>query len=118
MSTPLRIGEGSSICVDPHDDGVWVSDDVAGAITRLDARTGAIVATTQVGGAPADGARGPDGLEWIPLQKTGEVVRIDPATNAVVDRIRLGGNAFVVRSAFGDMWVDDFSGSTLERLHE
>ena len=58
--------------------------------------------------------RGPDGLEWIPNQD-GTVSLIDPATNAVVDTVRPGGLTFVVRSAFGSLWVDDFNGNTLAR---
>jgi YVTN family beta-propeller protein len=59
--------------------------------------------------------RGPDGLEWIPNQRSGTVSLIDPAANSVVGTIRTGGLPFVVRSGFGSMWVDNFKGHTLSR---
>ena len=115
--TTVHIGHGSELCVDVHDDGVWVSDDVAGTVTRIDPKTYAIVATTKVGRGPADGARGPDGLEWIPNLTDGTISRIDPATNDVVDTVSVGPSPFVVRSAFGDMWVGEFQGTQLWRIH-
>ena len=115
-STTVHIGHGSELCVDAHDDGVWISEDVAGTVTRIDPKTYAIVATTKVGKGPADGARGPDGLEWIPNTTDGTISRIDPATNEVVDTITVGPTPFVVRSAFGDIWVGEFQGSQLWRI--
>jgi len=96
--TPVHVGNGGEVCVDPHDDGVWVSDNVANSVTRVDPASGRVVATVKVGTAPADGARGPDGLEWIPNQGSSSITRIDPATNAVVDTVPVGPVPFVVRS--------------------
>src|SRR5206468_2865312 len=72
--------------------------------------SGVIVATTKVGTSPSDGVRGPDGLKWIRNDGEGSFWRIDPATNAVVDTISVGPHQFVVRSAFGDIWVGEFQG--------
>ena len=72
------------------------------------------VAGSQVCTAPADGVRGPDGLEWIPNQD-GTVTLIDPASNKVVDTVHSRGVTFVVRNGFGSVWVDDFNGTTLAR---
>ena len=66
----------------------------------------------RVGKAPADGVRGPDGLEWIPNQGDGTVSLIDPASNRVVGSVHPGGLPFVARTGFGSMWVDDFTGRT------
>src|SRR5436309_13551143 len=71
-----------------------VSDNNARSVTRLDATTGVIVATTKVGTSPSDGVRGPDGLEWIRNDGEGTIWRIDPATNAVVDTISVGPHPF------------------------
>ena len=37
-------------------------------------------------------------------------------TNTVVDTVRVGPHPFVVRNAFGDLWVGEFQGSRLWRL--
>ena len=42
--------------------------------------------------------------------------RIDPTTGMVVSTVRVGGTPFVARTAFGDVWVDDFKGTTETRL--
>jgi len=47
----------------------------------------------------------------------GSVSRIDPASGKVVDTIATGGNPFVIRAGFGDVWTADFGGTTLIRLH-
>ena len=86
-------------------------------MSRIDPATNTVVATTKVGACPSDGARGPDGLEWIPNLRDGTISRIDPATNTVVDTFPVTGSPFVVRSAFGDMWVDDFQGQQEWRIH-
>jgi YVTN family beta-propeller protein len=90
---------------------------IAGTVTRIDPKTNAIVATTKVGAGPSDGARGPDGLEWIPNNGDGTISRIDPATDKVVDTITVGPSPFVLRTAFGDVWVGEFNGSQLWRIH-
>ena len=67
-------------------------------------------------GSPSDGVRGPDGNEWIPNMADGTISVIDPKTNAVVDTVKVGGSPFVVRSAFGSIWVGDFQGFLLRRI--
>ena len=61
--TPVRIGKASSVCVDPHDDGVWVSNEADGSVSKVDPETNKVVGNVKAGAAPADGVRGPDGLE-------------------------------------------------------
>ena len=112
--TGITIGKNGSVCVDPHDDGVWVSNEANGSVSKVDPATNKVVANVKAGSAPADGVRGPDGLEWIPNQD-GTVTLIDPASNKVVDTLRPGGLTFVVRNGFGSLWVDDFTGTTLSR---
>jgi YVTN family beta-propeller protein len=114
--TPITIGKGGSVCVDVHDDGVWVSNEVDGSVSRVDPATNRVVANVRVGPAPADGVRGPDGLEWIPNQGDGTVSLLDPASNTVVATVHSGGLPFVVRVGFGSLWVDDFTGRTLSRF--
>ena len=69
----MHVGKGDELCVDPHDDGVWVSNGVDNSVSRIDPETNTVAATTAVGAAPADGVRGPDGLEWIPNRTDGTI---------------------------------------------
>src|SRR5258706_247131 len=78
--TTVTVGHFSELCVDPHADGVWVSDEAGNTVTRIDPATNAVVAVIPVGTGPADGARGPDGREWIP-NGDGTISVIDPTTN-------------------------------------
>jgi hypothetical protein len=75
-----------------------------------------VVATIPVGNRPADGTRGPDGLEWIPNLGDGTITRIDPATDKVVDTLSGPGHPFVMRTAFGSVWVGDFQGTQVWRF--
>ena len=111
----ITIGKEGPLSVDVHADGVFVSNLNDASVTKLDPATNSIVGTVTVGKSPADGKRGPDGLEWIPNQGDGTVSLIDPATNEVVNTLQVGGLPFVVRRGFGSMWVDDFKGRTLAR---
>jgi streptogramin lyase len=115
VATKLEVGNDSELCIDAHDDGIWISDDTVGTVTHLDL-SGKIVATIKVGTRPADGTRGPDGLEWIPNLGDGTITRIDPATDKVVDTIQGPSGPFVARTAFGSVWVGDFKGSQLWRV--
>ena len=42
---------------------------------------------------------------------------VDPATNTVVDTVKVGPLPFVARRGFGDMWVSNFGGFAVWRLH-
>ena len=86
-------------------------------LAHIDPKTNKVVATVKVGDRPADGTRGPDGLEWIPNQGDGTISRIDPKTDRVVSTVHVGGHPFVARTAFGDVWVDYFKGVHELRLH-
>jgi virginiamycin B lyase len=91
-----------------------VSNEKDGSVSKVNPETNKVVANLKAGAAPADGVRGPDGLEWIP-NEDGTVTLIDPTADKVVDTIHPGGITFVVRDGFGSLWVDDFTGSTLAR---
>ena len=115
--TPVHVGQGGSTCLVAQDDAVWVSNDNSGTVTRIDPATNQIAAVIRVGNGPADGAVGPDGLVWVPNLRDGTVSRIDPADNLVVDTIPVVAGPFVLRSAYGDVWIGDFAGTTVWRLH-
>lgn len=73
-------------------DTIWVTRHHAGSISRIDAKTGAILGTQVVG---ASGQNGPQrlaqaaGSVWVDESNTSEVIRLDPATGNVVARIHV-----------------------------
>jgi DNA-binding beta-propeller fold protein YncE len=42
---------------------------------------------------------------------------IDPATNTVTDTVGAGEHPFVLRQAFGDLWVTSFLWDDVWRIH-
>jgi streptogramin lyase len=93
---------------------VWVatSED---SVVRIDPDTNHVVATLAVEGVPVEGAAAPDGLLWIPSKKSNTVTRIDPRHNRVVGVLPAGPGAYVVRRAFGSMWVTSYAGTDVRR---
>jgi DNA-binding beta-propeller fold protein YncE len=117
VSQTIRVGHASELCVDPNADGVWVVENLDDSVTVLDPGTYAPLRTIALPARPTDAFRGPDGYEWVASRVAGTVTRIDPASGTIVDSIATGGNPFVIRAGFGDVWTADFGGSSLWRLH-
>lgn len=71
-------------------DDLWVVNHgdpdatVRSSLTRLDARTGRVTATTDLPGHHAGGPLLAAGQVWITMTQEGTVVRVDPATGRVV----------------------------------
>lgn len=84
-------------------DAVWIvrKDSVA----RLDPQTNRVVATVSIPGGLGDPDTAPDGTVWVPNRTAGTVAVIDPATNTVVRTLPAGTSPFVIKQAFGSMWV-------------
>jgi uncharacterized lipoprotein NlpE involved in copper resistance len=88
-------------------DRVWVADGAQGRVLGLDARTGKVVATTDVGPGRFDviapGADQPiavtaDGV-WVATAQG--LVRLDPATGALAEQVQLGAIEGVVAGPTG-----------------
>jgi hypothetical protein len=83
------LGNPNAIAI--HGDAVWVTRHRGGAVDRLQAKTGKVMAEVDVGPA---GASGPQGVAaganavWVGIPNIKSVVRIDPTTNAVVATIK------------------------------
>ena len=45
-----------------------MSNEKNGSVSKVNPETNKVVVNLKAGAAPADGVRGPDGLEWIPNQ--------------------------------------------------
>lgn len=87
-----------------------------GSALRIDPKTNRVVTRLPVGRDPGDGAIDDAGRVWIPNKGDGTVSRIDPATDAVAETVPVGGTPFVTIAAFGDVWVPDYAGATIDRL--
>jgi virginiamycin B lyase len=97
---------------------VWVA--AFGALVRLDAATGAVVARIPVDGRPWGVATG-EGAVWVGNLTNGTVARVDPATNTVVWRVTLNvglgeASPVGVAAGAGSVWAADNSSDLVWRL--
>ncbi|KAK0358049.1 hypothetical protein LTR94_036920, partial [Friedmanniomyces endolithicus] len=83
-------------------DTLWVADCEKRALTRIDARTAAVVATIPTGVANPAGEQNVvagAGSIWIASDDKGAVSRIDPATNAIIATVKVAPGTWYL--AFG-----------------
>ena len=90
------------VAVDRSD--VWIVDELASTVSRIDTKTGAPVQTIEVPGAIDDVAAGL-GSVWVLDGAAGTVTRIDPGTGEAADPIGVGPGASTIRLGFGAAWV-------------
>ena len=104
----LAVGDGS----------VWVTQESADSVARIDIASGAVVATIPLGGLatgePALGA----GSVWALDGTHRQIVRIDPTTNLEVARIDIGGSGPVggVLFAYGSVWASSDTDAQVVRI--
>ncbi|MEO8462970.1 MAG: YncE family protein [Chloroflexota bacterium] len=118
FGAPLDIGGSPSWFADDGSRLLVVARRTSGSTLSVDPLTGAL-------GADVDGWKQPlDGTivehsAWIPDGIAGTVVVMDLPTNTVGATVALPGaiNPFVAERARGDVWVLDFGGVTIWRIH-
>lgn len=96
------------------DAAVWVTDELAGTLTRYDARTGRVVATISIGPGGHGVAIG-EGAVWVADFANGPTItRVDPQRNRVSATISVPG-ATVQRVAvgYGAVWAPSGDGRLL-----
>lgn len=85
---------------------IWLAEPDAGAVIRVDERSGGVVGRIPVGGSPGTIAFGA-GAAWVASVPGDRVQRIDPATDAVVliplGTVRITALAF----GLGKLWLAD-----------
>ncbi|HEV7809427.1 MAG TPA: hypothetical protein VGO64_02410, partial [Candidatus Limnocylindrales bacterium] len=96
--------------------GVWSLGQGEGDVTRIDPKTGHVVATIPVyvpgdGGCIAAGG----GSVWVTMPET-PVSRIDPATNQVTERFTGAGGDCISVSA-GSVWLSNLQIGTVWRIN-
>lgn len=95
---------------------VWVaSDNVAGAIARVDPATNAVIATITVDPGTWYLAFG-HGYLWAVSSDARSIQRIDPATNAVTKRTALGKQPGFLAAGEGAIWVQEQGDGTVARI--
>ena len=83
---------------------VWVSG--SGAVTRLDARTGRVLARIRTPGVNELGYIAAGwGSVWATATGSGDVYRIDPNANRVAATIHVGGPVVGIAVGAGQVWV-------------
>jgi DNA-binding beta-propeller fold protein YncE len=107
-----RIATGKAPCESAALAGaVWVANDGAGTLARIDPRNNRV--TAQIGvrrGACAVAAGA--GAVWVANYRTGLLLRVDPSTRRV-RRVAVGGAPFDVVVAGGRVWTTGFGDGTL-----
>jgi YVTN family beta-propeller protein len=100
----MAVGEGS----------VWVVSPDEERVLRLDAVSGATLATVKLDD-PHYGIAVGAGAAWVTNTEEDTVSRIDPATNSVVANIRVGDAPYAVAVGDGAVWVAN-GDSTVSRI--
>ena len=122
---------------------VWVANAADGTVTRVDAATGAVVATIRVsdpqrllaaGCAPSSEhayATGSFGLRacdspsavaaggnaiWATANDANALVRIDPARNAIATTVALGFDPWAVTAGDDSVWASDYTNDAVVRV--
>lgn len=91
---------------------VWVAG-LEGRAFGVDATTGELLQTVDVGAAPRGIAAGA-GSVWVSLRDDSEVVRIDPRTGKVQARIPIDGQPWPVGFGAGFLWVATLEGQVFK----
>jgi YVTN family beta-propeller protein len=97
------------------DGAVWVANDNAGTVSRINPSTRALVETIPLGSSPGGIAAGPRAV-WVTDNDGGMVSRIDPAVDQVVQTIPVGNAPTGVAVGDGSVWVANSSDGTLTRI--
>jgi YVTN family beta-propeller protein len=96
------------------DGAVWVSDSLAGTVTRIDP-TG-LATPIPVGDEPTGIAVG-DGGVWVADTGDDTVVRIDPGSRTATTPIAVGAAPLALTVAGGSVWVADSGDGTVTRIN-
>jgi streptogramin lyase len=86
-----------------YEDSLWVAEDTAGRLLRIDPQTGRVRARVEVGGLPG-GLIAAAGALWV-LDWEGNIVKVDPRTDRVVETLELGQTGGDLAYASGSVWT-------------
>jgi streptogramin lyase len=93
---------------------VWVANDGAGTLVRIDPGTNRVTARILLGRGACAVAAGADAV-WVVNYRTGMLARVDPVTRKV-RRTLVGGAPFDVVVEHGNVWTSGFSNGKLVQV--
>jgi YVTN family beta-propeller protein len=99
------------------DGAIWVANQNAGTVARIDPVTRSVVQTVEVGSVPTGIAIG-GGAVWVSNNDGGTLSRIEPTVNQVVQTIPVGNAPTGVAVGYGSVWVANSGDGTLDRIDE
>jgi streptogramin lyase len=103
---------------------VWVPNDAAGTVSRIDLTTGRVTATSPVSQRSSDvhldqaglGVAVAGGAVWVTDRYHDRLLRLDPRTGRVIRTVGLAGGPLPIATASGRLWVATTAGQTLYGL--
>lgn len=115
VTQAVRVGNtGDTRRVTFGNASVWVSDEEASNVSRVDPATNAVAAVIPLPGQPRDILFAAAAV-WATLPGQGVVVRIDPETQAVTT-ILVRGRPEKLAFGAGTVWVTDPANATMARI--
>jgi YVTN family beta-propeller protein len=94
---------------------LWVTDEAAGTVVRVEPGSGRVSEAIAVGNGPSSVAFG-EGAVWVANRSDGTVSRIDPATDAVTSTVEVGADPSALTVSEGAIWVANSDDGTVSRL--
>jgi streptogramin lyase len=99
---------------------VWISDEEAGTLTRIDPVSNAVQQVIDVGKRPVDVAVTPDAL-WVlrdgrDERHRGTLTRVSPDSGALTNVIRVGRGPVAVTSVFDSIWVANGADRSITKI--
>src|SRR5262249_54211147 len=89
---------------------VWVTNVTDNALSRIDPRSGHVLATIALGCAPAGLAASERGI-WVAGTDPGRLMLVDPRTNSVSRVVPMGSSPAAVAIGAGSVWIADSTGA-------
>src|SRR6266480_1248520 len=111
-----RIATGAGACSEVGGFGyVWVGNNGAGTLSRIDPATNKVTATIGVGHGPCGVAIGA-GSVWVDGYSSESVIRVNPATLKIVKRIHLPDSIWDVTYGAGAVWATESTNGYVDRI--
>jgi streptogramin lyase len=112
VGATVPAGEGAFLLRYVHGT-LWVSDHLAGTVSRMDAVTGQPVSSVEVGGNPVDLVPSGPGV-WV--SHGGSVSYVDIDGSEVLRSLEVGTEIQGLEARAGSIWVTEYPGSSVRRL--